>query len=118
LENHYYKPHFGNHYDIELSKTLYESPFNFKVIPLNELSKFLSCETGHFKKAYAVKDWIPKHDTSLSMSRDEFWYEFCNRYPKQSLELVELALKDREYYNKLIDERKYEIKLVKLNNII
>lgn len=112
LYNHYYKPHFGNHYDIELSKSLYESGFDFKIVPLNDLSKFLYCETGSFNKAYDAKDWIPKKNTPLGMSREEFWYEFSKRYPKQSLELIELALKDREYYNKMIKERKYKNKFV------
>lgn len=107
LFHHYYRPHYGNHFDIELSKSLYESGVDFKVIQLKHLSYFLVEQTGGRVKQNESSLWIPKRNTPLFMDRDTFWYEFCKRYPIQSLELVELALNDRIYYNKLIEERMY-----------
>ena len=115
LKRHYYKPHFGNHYDCEMHKSLYESGCDFKVIELKKFSNFLASETGLYKPSKKIKDWIPigKKNKPIYISREEFWYEFCKRYPKQSLELVELALKDKEYYDKLLSEKEYKIDINK-----
>lgn len=110
LSHHYYRAHYGNHFDIEFCKCLYESGVDFKVIPLKELSTFLFQITGKYIKSYKIKDWIPKHDTPMEMSREKFWYEFCKRYPTDSLKLVELAIKDKEYYDLLIKEKELKVK--------
>jgi hypothetical protein len=110
LQHHYYRPHYGNHFDIEFSKSLYESGFDFKVVELKHLSYFLYEQTDLLVKKQDASNWLPKNNDGI-VSRDVFWNEFCKKYPIQSFELVELALKDMEYYNKLIEEKVYSINI-------